>query len=139
MPSLKGSRTEGNLKEAFAKDAQANRRYRYFTEKANSEGFRDISNVFRSTANRKSSHAYGHLEFLEEVGDPETGAPIGSTPENLKAAVAAEVNAAPDLYLGMAKAAREEGFDEIADWFETLIKADKTNVARFRKALDTHE
>ena len=139
MPSLKGTRTARNLKEAFAKEARANRRYLYFAEKANIEGYHDISAVFRSTANRKTGHAHGHLEFLEEVGDPDTGAPIGTTPENLRAAVAGDANASADVYPGMAKTARDEGFDEVADWFETLAKAKKTEDARFRKALDTLE
>ena len=82
MLSLKGTRTGDNLKEAFAKEARANRRYLYYAEKAKIEGFHDISDVFRTTANRKTGHAHGHLEFLEEVGDPDTGAPIGTTPEN---------------------------------------------------------
>ena len=137
MPSLKGTRTEDNLKEAFAKEARANRRYLYYAEKAKIEGFHDISDVFRTTANRKTGHAHGHLEFLEEVGDPDTGAPIGTTPENLKAAVAGKTSPSADLYLNMAKTARDEGFDEIADWFKTLAKAEKTGDARFRKALDT--
>ena len=88
--SLKGSKTEENLKAAFAGESQANRRYLYFAQKADVEGHNDVAAVFRSTAEGETGHAHGHLEFLEEVGDPATGEPIGNTSENLKAAIAGE-------------------------------------------------
>ena len=88
MAKLKGTKTEDNLKAAFAGESQANRRYLYFAQKADVEGFNDVAAVFRSTAEGETGHAHGHLEFLEEVGDPATGEPIGSTSQNLKAAIA---------------------------------------------------
>jgi rubrerythrin len=81
--------------------------------------------------------AHGHLQYLEEVGDPATGEPIGSTEANLKASIAGETHEYTDMYPGMARSAREEGFDEIADWFETLAKAEKSHAGRFQKALET--
>jgi rubrerythrin len=137
MANLKSSKTEGNLKAAFAGESQANRRYLYFAQKADVEGYNDVSAVFRSTAEGETGHAHGHLEFLEGVGDPATGLPIGSTSNNLKAAIAGETHEYTDMYPGMARTAREEGFDEIADWFETLAKAEKSHAGRFQKALDT--
>ncbi len=137
MPSLKNTKTEQNLKDAFAGESQANRRYLYFAQKADVEGYNDVSAVFRSTAEGETGHAHGHLEYLEETGDPATGKPIGNTSLNLKAAVAGETHEYTDMYPGMAKSAREEGFDEIADWFETLAKAEKSHAGRFQKALDT--
>ncbi len=137
MPSLKGTRTEQNLKDAFAGESQANRRYLYFAQKADVEGYNDISAVFRSTAEGETGHAHGHLDYLKEVGDPATGEPIGGTALNLKAAIAGETHEYTDMYPGMARAAREEGFDEIADWFETLAKAERSHAGRFQKALDT--
>ena len=77
--SLKGTKTENNLKDAFAGESQANRRYLYFAQKADVEGYNDVAAVFRSTAEGETGHAHGHLEFLEEVGDPATGLPIGGT------------------------------------------------------------
>lgn len=136
---LKGSKTEQNLKEAFAGESQANRRYLYFASKADVEGFNDVSAVFRSTAEGETGHAHGHLEFLEAVGDPATGKPIGSTALNLEAAIAGETYEYTDMYPGMAKTAREEGFDEIADWLETLAKAERSHANRFQKALDNLE
>ena len=133
---LKGSKTEKNLKDAFAGESMANRRYLYFAQKADVEGFNDVSAVFRSTAEGETGHAHGHLEFLEEVGDPATGEPIGDTRKNLKAAVVGETHEYTDMYPGMAKSAREEGFEEIADWFETLAKAEKSHAGRFQRALD---
>ena len=134
--SLKGTRTEDNLKAAFAGESQANRRYLYFAQKADVEGFNDVSAVFRSTAEGETGHAHGHLEYLEEVGDPATGEPIGSTENNLKAAIAGETYEYTDMYPGMAKTARDEDLDEIADWFETLAKAERSHANRFQKALD---
>ena len=135
--SLKGSKTEQNLKDAFAGESQANRRYLYFAGKADIEGYNDVAAVFRSTADGETGHAHGHLEYLEETGDPATGEPIGPTDANLKAAIAGETHEYTDMYPGMAKSAREEGFDEIADWFETRAKAEKSHAGRFQKALDS--
>jgi rubrerythrin len=137
MKNLKGSSTEKNLKDAFAGESQANRRYLYFAGKADVEGFNDVASVFRSTAEGETGHAHGHLEYLEVVGDPATGLPIGPTSSNLKAAIAGETHEYTDMYPGMAKQAREEGFEEIADWFETLAKAERSHANRFQKALDT--
>ena len=134
---LKGSKTENNLKEAFSGESQANRRYLYFAQKADVEGYNDVASVFRSTAEGETGHAHGHLEFLEEVGDPATGKPIGETKDNLVAAVAGETHEYTDMYPGMAKTAREEGFEEIADWFETLAKAEKSHAGKFQKTLES--
>lgn len=139
MAPLKGSRTEANLKKAFASEAQANRRYLYFAQKADIEGYNDIAAVFRSTAEGETGHGQGHLEFLEEVGDPLTGEPIGDTGANLKAAIVGETHEFTEMYPEMARMARDEGFEEIADWFETLAKAEKSHAGRFKKALDSME
>jgi rubrerythrin len=136
MPKLKGTKTEENLKAAFAGESQANRRYLYFAQKADVEGHNDVAVVFRSTAEGETGHAHGHLEFLEESGDPATGLPIGTTADNLKAAIAGETHEYTDMYPGMAKSAREEGFDEIADWFETLAKAEKSHAGKFQRTLN---
>jgi len=135
--SLKGSKTEENLKEAFAGESQANRRYLYFAQKADIEGYNDVASVFRSTAEGETGHAHGHLEYLEEIGDPATGKPIGETKDNLVSAVAGETHEYTDMYPGMAKTAREEGFEEIADWFETLAKAEKSHAGKFQKTLES--
>ncbi|MGO8952762.1 MAG: rubrerythrin family protein [Rhodomicrobium sp.] len=136
MPKLKGSKTEQHLKEAFAGESQANRRYLYFAQKADVEGFNDTAVVFRSTAEGETGHAHGHLEYLEEAGDPATGMPIGPTADNLAAAIAGETHEYTDMYPSMARTAREEGFEEIAEWFETLAKAEKSHAGRFQRALD---
>jgi rubrerythrin len=136
MKNLKGTKTEQNLKDAFAGESQASRRYLYFAQKADVEGFNDVAAVFRSTAEGETGHAHGHLEYLEAVGDPATGLPIGPTASNLKASIAGETHEYTDMYPGMAKSARDEGFDEIADWFETLAKAERSHANRFQKALD---
>ena len=136
MPALKDTKTWENLKDAFAGESQANRRYLYFAQKADIEGHNDVAAVFRATAEGETGHAHGHLEYLEEVGDPATGKPIGSTADNLKAAIHGETHEYTDMYPGMAKTARNEGFDEVADWFETLAKAERSHANRFTKALN---
>ncbi len=134
--SLKGTKTHQNLKDAFAGESQANRRYLYFAKVADIEGYPEIAGNFRETADGETGHAHGHLDYLKQVGDPATGLPIGDTGLNLKAAVEGETHEYTDMYPGMAKTARDEGFPEVADWFETLAKAEKSHAGRFQKLLD---
>lgn len=134
---LNGTKTHANLKEAFAGESQANRRYLYFANKADIEGNPEVASLFRATAEGETGHAHGHLDYLAHVGDPATGMAIGASVDNLKSAVHGETHEYTDMYPGMAKSAREEGFDEIADWFETLAKAERSHANKFQKALDT--
>ena len=135
MSQLKGSKTHTNLKEAFAGESQANRRYLYFAKTADVEGYPEVASNFRETAEGETGHAHGHLDFLKQAGDPATGLPIGETDINLKAAIAGETHEYTEMYPGMAKSAREEGFGEIADWFETLAKAEKSHAGKFTAML----
>ncbi len=137
MAKLEGTKTHQNLKDAFAGESQANRRYLYFSKVADVEGYPDVSGLFKDTADGETGHAHGHLDYLKQVGDPATGLPIGNTEKNLKAAVAGETHEYETMYPSMAKQAREEGFDDIAEWFETLAKAEKSHAGRFQKALDS--
>jgi rubrerythrin len=136
MPELKGTKTHQNLKDAFAGESQANRRYLYFAKVADVEGYPIVAGNFRETAEGETGHAHGHLDFLKVVGDPATDLPIGDTSKNLKSAVAGETHEYTDMYPGMASTARDEGFSEIADWFETLAKAEKSHAGRFQSLLD---
>jgi rubrerythrin len=133
--ALKGTKTHENLKEAFRGESQANRRYLYFARRADIEGYPDIGGLFRDTSEAETGHAFGHLDFLKEVGDPATEEPFGSTEQNLKSAIAGETYEFTQMYPGFAKSARDEGFDEIAEWFETLAKAEKSHAGRFTKGL----
>jgi rubrerythrin len=137
MKDLKGTKTHTNLKDAFAGESQANRRYLYFAKIADVEGHPDIAGLFRDTAEGETGHAHGHLDYLKSVGDPATDQKIGDTSLNLKSAVHGETHEYTNMYPGMAKTARDEGFPEIADWFETLAKAEKSHAGRFEKALST--
>lgn len=137
MPKLAGSKTAENLKEGFAGESQANRRYLYFAQKADIEGRPDVAGLFRDVAEGETGHAFGHFEFLEEVGDPVTGVPVGATEDNLKSAIEGETYEYTQMYPGFAKTARDEGFDEIAEWFETLARAEKSHAGRFTKGLST--
>jgi rubrerythrin len=139
MSKLKGTKTHENLKHAFAGESQANRRYLYFAKQADIEGYPDVAGLFKNTADAETGHAHGHLDFLKSVGDPATDLPIGETAPNLKASVAGETYEYTEMYPGMARTARDEGHSEIAEWFETLAKAEKSHAGRFQKALDTLE
>jgi rubrerythrin len=134
--SLNGTKTHQNLKDAFAGESQANRRYLYFAKVADVEGFPEIAGNFKETADGETGHAHGHLDFLKQVGDPATGLPIGNTEKNLHASIKGETHEYESMYPSMAKMAREEGFDDIAEWFETLAKAEKSHAGRFTKMLD---
>jgi rubrerythrin len=137
MPALEGSKTHDNLKEAFAGESQANRRYLYFAQKADIEGYPDVAALFRSVAEGETGHAFGHFDFLREVGDPATGEPVGGTDDNLKSAIAGETYEYTEMYPGFSKTARDEGFDEIAEWLETLARAEKSHAGRFAEGLDS--
>ncbi len=79
------------------------------------------------------------MDFLKEVGDPVTGVPFGETSENLKSAVEGETYEFTEMYPGFARTARDEGFAELANWFETLARAEKSHAGRFQKGLDNLE
>lgn len=135
MAELKGTKTHENLKHAFAGESQANRRYLYFADKADIEGYPEIAGNFRDTAEGETGHAHGHMDYLKPAGDPATGLPFGSTDLNLKSAVEGETYEYTQMYPSFAKTAREEGFAEVADWFETLARAEKSHANRFSKLL----
>jgi rubrerythrin len=137
MANLKGTKTHENLKHAFAGESQANRRYLYFADKADVEGYPEIAGNFRDTAEGETGHAHGHMDYLKPAGDPATGLPFGSTDLNLKSAIEGETYEYTQMYPGFARTAREEGFGEIADWFETLARAEKSHANRFTKLLTT--
>jgi rubrerythrin len=137
MPDLKGSQTHENLKEAFAGESQANRRYLYFAQKADVEGYPDVAALFRSVAEGETGHAFGHFDFLKEVGDPATGEPVGQTDDNLRSAIAGETYEYTEMYPGFSKTARDAGFAEIAEWLETLARAEKSHAGRFAEGLES--
>ena len=134
---LKGTKSLDNLKEAFAGESQANRRYLYFARQADIEGYPEVGGLFRDVAEAETGHAFGHLDFLKAVADPVTDVPIGMTDQNLKSAQEGETYEFTQMYPGFGKIARDEGFDELAEWFETLAKAEKSHAGRFGKALET--
>ena len=137
MPDLRGTKTHENLKHAFAGESQANRRYLYFADKADIEGYPEVAGNFRDTAEGETGHAHGHMDYLKPAGDPATDLPFGSTELNLKSAIEGETYEYTQMYPGFAKTAREEGFEEIAEWFETLARAERSHAGRFQKGLDT--
>ena len=136
MAELKGSKTLDNLKAAFAGESQANRRYLYFAQKADIEGHPDVAALFRSVAEGETGHAFGHFDFLAEVGDPVTGVSVGATSDNLQSAIAGETYEYTEMYPGFARTARDEGFEEIAEWLETLARAEKSHAGRFAEGLE---
>ena len=137
MTKLNGTQTHENLKAAFAGESQANRRYLYFAQKADVEGQPDVAALFRSVAEGETGHAFGHFDFLAEVGDPATGVAVGASEDNLKSAIAGETYEYTEMYPGFAKTARDEGFAEIAEWLETLARAEKSHAGRFGQGLES--
>jgi rubrerythrin len=137
MADLKGSKTEENLKAAFVAESQANRRYLYFAQKADIEGYPDVSALFRSIAEGETGHAFGHLDFLAATGDPVTGEPVGATEDNLRSAIVSETYEHTEMYPGFARTARDEGFVEVAEWLETLARAEKSHALRFAQGLES--
>src|SRR5487761_2175155 len=136
MPSLQDTKTHENLKEAFAGESQANRRYLYFAQKADVEGFPDVAALFRSVAEGETGHAFGHFDFLAEVGDPVTGVPVGPTADNLRSAIEGETYEYTEMYPGFARTARDEGLDNVAEWLETLARAEKSQAGRVGNGLE---
>jgi rubrerythrin len=136
MPKLNGTKTHENLKDAFAGESQANRRYLYFAQKADVEGYPDVAMLFRSVAEGETGHAFGHFDHLSEVGDPVTGVPVGPTQDNLKSAIEGETYEYTEMYPGFARTARDEGFESIGEWFETLARAEKSHAGRFTQGLE---
>ena len=137
MAELNGSQTHHNLKEAFARESQANRRYLYFAQKADIEGYPDVAALFRSVAEGETGHAFGHFDFLADVGDPATGCAVGATDDNLRSSIEGETYDYTKMYPGFARTAREEGFAEVAEWLETLARAEKSHAGRFTQALES--
>ncbi len=137
MAGLKGTQSEQNLKDAFARESQANRRYLYFARRADIEGYPEVGGLFRDISEAETGHAFGHLDFLKETGDPATGELIGNTEANLKSALAGEAYDYTEMYPSFARTARDEGLDELAEWFETLARAERSHAGRFTKAIET--
>ena len=135
MPALKASGTEQNLKDAFAGESQANRRYLYFARQADIEGYPEAAGVFKNTADGETGHAFGHLEFMEKggTGDPGTGLPIGETSENLKAAVAGETYEYTEMYPGFAATAREEGLTKLPNGLKHWLGLKNPMPVNFRR------
>ena len=127
MADLKGSKTEQNLQAAFAGESQARNKYTYFASAAKKEGFEQIAAIFLETAEQEKEHAKLHLQLLQGIGD---------TVANLKAAAGGENHEWTSMYPGMAKTAKEEGFEDIARLFDGLAKIEKEHEARYKKLLE---
>lgn len=125
---LKGSRTEENLRTAFAGESQAHTKYLYYASKASKDGYVQIGKMFEETARNEKEHAKIWFKLLHDGGVP-------STEENLADAAAGENYEWTDMYAGFAKTAREEGFDEIAFLFKKVGAIEKTHEERYRKLL----
>jgi rubrerythrin len=135
MASIKGTKTEQNLLTGFAGEAQARNRYTYFASQARKDGFEQIAAVFEETANQEKEHGKRLFKLLEggsvEIQAAYPAGVIGGTAANLEAAAAGEKYEWSDMYPTFAKAAREEGFDDIADIFEAIAVAEKWHEKRY--------
>jgi rubrerythrin len=137
--NLSGSRTEQNLLKAFAGESQARNRYTYFASVARKEGYEKIAAAFLDSADNEREHAKREFKFLEgrevEITATYPAGRIGTTRENLKAAAAGENYEWGTMYPDFAKTARAEGFDDIAQVFEHLVRAEKGHEARYLQLL----
>ena len=132
MKSLKGTKTEKNLQEAFAGESQARNKYTYWASKAKKDGYQQIAAIFEETANNEKEHAKMWFKLLE-------GGSIRSTEENLKAAASGENFEWTDMYDRMAREAEEEGFDDIAAKFRAVAAIEKHHEERYLKLLKNIE
>ena len=139
MVELAESKTIENLRAAFAGESQANRRYTYFSRKADEEGFPEVASLFRAVSEGETAHALRHFDYMRKVGDPVTKAPVPDVKGMLDSAIKGETYECTNMYPEFAKVARQEGFDEIAKWFETLAKAETAHAAKFKEALEKLE
>ena len=125
---LKGTKTEKNLLEAFAGESMARNKYTYFASKAKKDGYVQISTIFEETAANEKEHAKIWYKYLHD-------GKVADTLANLKDAADGENFEWTDMYARMAKEAREEGFDEIAEKFEQVGAIEKEHEERYRKLL----
>ena len=136
---LKGSETEKNLLKSFAGESQARNRYSYFASVAKKEGFEQIAEIFRETADNEKEHAEIFFKYLEggdleiEAGYP--AGKIGTTAENLKAAAEGEKMEWSEIYPEFEKVAREEGFEDVADSFKEIAEVEEYHERRYKKLL----
>ena len=135
MAELRGSRTHENLRRALERDAVAQRRHVHFARLADLAGQPALAGLFRETAAAETGHALRHLELLSSAGDPLTGGPLRDTRDHLAAAAEAARQESTTVLPEMARAARSEGFPEIAAWFEELARAEAHHAERFAEAL----
>ncbi len=132
MKELKGTKTEQNLKEAFAGESMARNKYSYFASKAKKDGYVQIAAIFEETAANEKEHAKMWYKYLN-------GGSVSDTKTNLADAAGGENFEWTDMYARMAQEAREEGFDEIAAKFEMVGEIEKHHEERYRKLLKNIE
>ncbi len=136
MVELAKSKTIENLRAAFAGESQANRRYTYFSRRADEDGYPEVSALFRAVAEGETAHALRHFDFMKSVGDPVTKVPVPDVKGMLDSSIKGETYECTEMYPAYAKQAREEGFEEIAKWFDTLAKAERAHAGKFKDALN---
>ena len=137
MPDLNGSKTHENLKEAFAGESQANRRYLYFAQKADVEGYPGRRRAVPLGRRRRDRSRVRPLRLPRRgrrPGDRRRGR--RDRPTTSQSAVAGETYEYTEMYPGFARTARDEGFEEIAEWLETLARAEKSHAGRFQPGLE---
>ncbi len=132
MPELKGTKTEKNLKAAFAGESQAHTKYLYYASQAKKDGYEQIAEIFTETAGNEKEHAKLWFKALHDGAVPKT-------PENLKEAAAGENYEYTEMYVKFAAEAREEGFESLAKLFEGVGKVEANHEERYKKLLSNIE
>jgi rubrerythrin len=127
MADLEGSKTLENLKEAFAGESQANRRYLAFAKRADADGYHEVAKLFRAAAAAETVHAHAHLDAMDGVG---------STEENLRAAIEGETHEFESMYPGMLAEAKREGFEKAEESFDHANRVERIHARLYKKALE---
>jgi rubrerythrin len=135
LTEFASSKTFANLKTAFAGEAQANRRYLYFAKMADDEGQLEVSGILRAIAEIETAHAMREFEFMRPVSDPVTQVTLSDLKGMIESALKGETNESTEMYPKFAEEARQEGFHEIAKWFDAVAEAEKIHAKKFQEIL----
>ena len=135
MIEFSKSKTFGNLKTAFAAEAQTNRRYLYFAKAADAEGEVEVSRVLRAIAEIETAHAMREFDFMKPISDPVTQVALPDLKGMIESALKGEIYESTTMYPTFAEEARQEGFDELAEWFDAVAEAEKNHVKEFQEIL----
>ncbi|PRP89531.1 amine oxidase family protein [Planoprotostelium fungivorum] len=137
--TLEGSKTFDNLRDALAAKSMSQTRLKYFANKADLQGYSDVGRTLKDLSEGDLSHCNGHMFYLEEVGDPITSLPIGPTPDNIQAVIASKEHEINNIYGEYIQIAKDEGFEDVAEWFNTVQAAERKALEKLKSLQQTFD